>query len=162
MAARLVQKLCRVLATTSQVIETLDPTKELSADDEFETEYLLENITKTMKKLQRIANTYKKPTSVSSSTEPPDGASSVISDIPGVSHEDKMASLAKGVATAEIDEDKTAEETFDFNEDDLDDSLNNVYPLTKQQVRTLWYPTEGSSNCIITSPGTLVYVTTPH
>ena len=159
MAARLVQKLCRVLTSTSQLIETLDPTRELSPDDEFETEYLLENITKTMKKLQRIANTYRKPTSVSSSTDPPDGASSVISDVPGVSHESKMASLSKRVDIAGFDEDKTAEETFDFNEDDLDDSLNNVYPVTEQQVRTLWYHTEGCSSSIVTSHSSLICVT---
>ena len=132
-----VQKLRRILTDTSQLIETIDTSRDLSADDEFETEYLLENISKTLKKLQRIAKVYEKVPNVSSRTTPPDGASVTISEkVSRMSHEVKGAPSSRRTFDAgnKFDEDMSADETVDINDDELDDSLNNVRPIHKHQV----------------------------
>lgn len=132
-----VQKLRRVLTDTSQLIETIDTSRDLSADDEFETEYLVENISKTLKKLQRIAKVYEKVPNVSSCKTPPDGASAtILENLSRMSHEVKVAPSSRRTFDAgnKFDEDMSADETVDINDDELDDSLNNVRPVHKHQV----------------------------
>ena len=65
-AGDLIRRLGLVVTTATRLIETIDPTRILSADDEFDSEYLLENIAKELRKLERIGRVYERVPNASS------------------------------------------------------------------------------------------------
>ena len=67
-AGKLIRRLGLVVAGATRLIETIDSTRNLSADDEFDAEYLIENITKELRKLERIGRGYEKALNPTSDT----------------------------------------------------------------------------------------------
>ena len=67
-AGELIRRLGLVVTGATRLIETIDSTRNMSADDEFDAEYLLDNITKELRKLERIGRGYEKAPNATSDT----------------------------------------------------------------------------------------------